>query len=124
MTLSLQSSPPVAIAVHPIHATRFDDDVKARLVAAADRVTVDTVRIVGSHRASWRSVDEMPSLRMPVLLVNGRWEKRFQAHLPALRAGIPQLEVVDLEGGHSINAEQPEGFDRALLDFLDRHPGP
>ena len=33
----------------------------------------------------------------------------------------PGIEVVDLDGGHSINVEAPERFDHAVLDFIDRH---
>jgi hypothetical protein len=28
---------------------------------------------------------------------------------------------VDLDGAHAINAEQPDGFNGAVLDFVGRH---
>jgi len=111
--------------VHPAKATRYPPETKARLMADADLLDPEAMaRAMEITVPGTAAMHRLEELRLPTLLINGRWEKRFQAHLPALRAGIPQLEVVDLEGGHSINAEQPEGFDRALLDFLDRHPGP
>jgi len=38
-----------------------------------------------------------------------------------LAAGLPDAELVEIEGaGHMANLEQPEPFNRALLDFLQR----
>ena len=72
-------------------------------------------------RHDWRCDDELHQLAMPTLLVNGRWEKAFQPFVEVAQRSIPQLEVVSLEGGHSINIEQPEGFDRAVLAFTAAH---
>ncbi|SFI46360.1 alpha/beta fold hydrolase [Albimonas pacifica] len=111
--------------VHPARATRYPPETKARLMADAALLDPEAMaRAMEITVAGTAAMHRLHELRLPTLLINGRWEKRFQAHLPALRAGIPHLEVVDLEGGHSINAEQPEGFDNALEAFLDRHPGP
>lgn len=109
------------ITVHPIHATRLPDKVKTKLVAAADATPFHVVRSVTGQRDSWKSVDEMRELSMPVMLVNGRWEKAFQRTLDQVRDAIGDIEIVDLEGGHAINIEQAEGFDNAVLGFVDRH---
>ena len=55
------------------------------------------------------------------MLVNGRWETAFQEHVPTAAARIPDFHLVELDGGHSINVEQPEAFDRAVLDFVARN---
>lgn len=106
-----------ALPIHPIHATRIPDDLQARMVARADEVEPHVVDHTGVVRHDWRCDDELHRLAMPVLLVNGRWEKAFQPFVEVAQRSIPQLEVVPLEGGHSINIEQPEGFDRAVLAF-------
>ena len=33
---------------------------------------------------------------------------------------MPNAELVTLEGGHTINNELPEEFNRAMLEFLSR----
>lgn len=109
------------ITVHPINATRLPEAIKDRLVAAADAVPVHVARLVSGQRDSWKSVDEMANLAMPVLLVNGRWEKAFQQTLDQVRDAIDHIEIIDLEGGHAINIEQAEAFDAAVLDFVQRH---
>ena len=44
------------------------------------------------------------------------------AMLPALREVLPEAEVVTLEAGHWLHAEQPEAFRDAVEAFLARHP--
>ncbi|WP_339950084.1 alpha/beta fold hydrolase [uncultured Albimonas sp.] len=111
--------------VHPSRATRYPPQTLARLMQDAARLDPEAMALAMEVTvAGTGAMHRLEALRLPTLLINGRWEKRFQTHLPALRAGIPHLEVVDLEGGHSINAERPEAFDAALEAFLDRHPGP
>ncbi|MEM7218029.1 MAG: alpha/beta fold hydrolase [Pseudomonadota bacterium] len=103
---------------HPIHARRFPDEIKAPMVAAADRMPRDAIRHGGRLGADLHSVALLGELTMPVLLTNGRYEKSFQADADALRARYPELAIVDLEGGHSINIEAADGFDAAVLRFF------
>ncbi len=103
---------------HPINASRFPAELKDRLVRAADGIPPHALEHTASNSASWGSVEEMHMLSMPVLLVNGRWEKRFQPLLAEARQSIADLRIVDVEGGHAINIEQPEAFDAAVLDFI------
>lgn len=103
---------------HPIHAKRFPEDLKASMVASADGVDLAGITHMATHSRSWKSADQMHELACPVLLVNGIWESAFQPHLADAQQTIADLTVVNLEGGHSINVEQPEAFDAALLEFL------
>ncbi len=106
---------------HPIHAKRFPADLRERMVEVADATPPHVVRHVGTASHRWRSIDELGELAMPTMLVNGRWEKAFQTHAAHVRSHLDHIDVVDLEGGHSINVEQAETFDAAVLDFVDRH---
>ncbi len=104
---------------HPIHAKRFPADLKAKMVAMADAMEARAIRDLGSVATSWTARHRLGEVQVPVLLVNGRWEKAFQPWVSVARETIPDLRVVELDGGHSINIEQPEGFDRAVLDFVE-----
>ena len=110
-----------ALPFHPIHARRFPDDLKARMVAAADAIRPHVIRHLGSVAGAWNSRVRLGELAVPVLLVNGRWEKAFQPWVPVARETIPDLRIVELDGGHSINIESPEGFDEAVLGFVAEH---
>ncbi len=103
---------------HPINAKRFPPDLQDRMVEVADRMDPSVITHLSSVGAAWRSSDELHRLAAPVLLVNGRWESAFQPHVDDARRSVPDLRVVELEGGHSINIEQPEAFDRAVIDFI------
>lgn len=37
-------------------------------------------------------------------------------------AAISDFDVVDLDGGHSVNIDQPEAFNRAVLNFVRSRP--
>lgn len=110
-----------SIHVHPIRAKRWPEDLKAKLVHDADTMAGHALAHTAASSPLWRSDHDMDQLAVPALLINGRWEKLFQPCVEQARQLIAQLEVVDLEGGHSINIEQPEGFNRAVLDFIGRH---
>lgn len=103
---------------HPVHAKRFPAELRERMMAMADAMDPSAVTNLGASAAAWRSRDELGQLQVPALLVNGTWEKSFQPHVPDAQATIPDLRIARLEGGHSINIEQPEAFDRAVLDFV------
>ncbi len=107
-----------ALPFHPIHAKRFPAELQARMVAKADSIPPIALTNVMRVASQWRSIGEPGSFSMPVLLVNGRWEKAFQPCVPDALAAIPHLHVVDLDGGHSVNIEAAREFDEAVLDFI------
>lgn len=106
--------------MHPSRASRLPQPVKDRLIAAADAVQLKTFFDFASHMEAWGSADDLDQLRMPVLLVNGQWEKAFQPKIPEAQAKIPELCVVDVEGGHAINAERAAEFNDAVLEFVSQ----
>lgn len=111
---------PRDLPVHPINAKRLPDGIKNRMVAAADAMSVHAANRYLARRHSWDSTARMHELAMPVLLVNGRWESAFQPFADQAARLIPDFETVELDGGHAINAENPGGFNAAVLDFIER----
>ncbi len=109
------------LPVHPINAKRLPESIKNRMVAAADAMPVHAANHFLARRHTWDSTHRMHELAMPVLLVNGQWESAFQPFAEQAATLIPNLEIVHLDGGHAINAENPEGFNAAALDFIERH---
>jgi len=106
---------------HPRHARRFPADLRDRLSAAADRLDRHALwaamAVTGPH-VSCRDI--LPTLETPFLLINGLWERGFQADRQYVESVRSPTEIVDLEGGHSINIENAEGFDAAVLAFLGK----
>lgn len=67
--------------------------------------------------------DQFHRTEVPTLLVNGAWEKVFQPVAELAAKLLPALKRVDLDGGHSINAENPAGFNRAVIEFVGARAG-
>lgn len=103
---------------HPIHARRFPDTIKAALVKSADAMDAQAVRLGGALGARLNCRELVIDYPLPMLITNGVYEKSFQKDLASLRTRAPDLNVVDLEGGHSVNIEAAERFNEAVLDFL------
>ena len=109
------------LRIHPRHAKRFPEAIKAELVADADRIAPDGIlRSIALTSPSLSVAHRLGDIRVPTLLVNGIWEKRFQPMREAAARLIPGVTVVDLPAGHSVNIEAPEGFDCAVRDFVAR----
>lgn len=104
---------------HPSGARRFPEAVKAAMLADAAGLDPHAIacavertipEVAMRHR--FRAIDA------PTLMINGAWEKRFQPWAAWARMALPALRSTDLEGGHSINVEQPAAFDAAVAQFL------
>jgi pimeloyl-ACP methyl ester carboxylesterase len=70
-----------------------------------------------------RVIDALPGVRVPTLIVVGDRDEPFRAPSEYMAKKIPgaRLEVIP-DAGHAANLDQPEAFNRVLLDFLDALP--
>ena len=64
-------------------------------------------------------IDSLSSIRVPTLIVLGDRDTPFIAPCEYMAKKIPgaRLEVI-VDAGHASNLDQPEAFNRVLLDFL------
>ena len=110
-----------AMPFYPKRSGRLAPDVEAELLRDAELISLRGVAQALRYTSPDLSVaDRFGETRVPTLLVNGRREKTFQPARDAALAALPCLEVVDLEGGHPVNLDCPEGFNAAVRDFLGR----
>jgi 2-succinyl-6-hydroxy-2,4-cyclohexadiene-1-carboxylate synthase len=111
-----------AMAFYPRRTGRLAPAVEDELVRDADLISLSSMaRSVCVTVPGLSVADRLGEVTTPTLLVNGRREKSFQALRDAAAQTIAGLEVVDLEGGHPINLDQPDGFNAAVAGFLARH---
>jgi len=70
-----------------------------------------------------RVIDGLAAIQVPTLIVVGDQDQPFLASCEYMAKKIPgaRLEVIR-DAGHSSNLDQPEAFNRVLLDFLDGLP--
>ena len=110
------------IPVHPIHARRLPEAVKAALLADAALHKPEAFKLTFQYSSPHISVRErVAGNRVPTLLLCGRHEARFKPVRDFVEAEMPHAEVVDLEGGHGVNIQAAEAFNRIAAAFLARH---
>ncbi|MGA0542137.1 alpha/beta fold hydrolase [Neotabrizicola sp. VNH66] len=111
---------------HPRHARRFPPGLRAALSEDADRIDLATYFRLIAHVGPEISLRHLPDSApaVPTLLINGRHERAFQPDRAALAALWPNLVVADLDGGHSVNIENPDRFSAALTGFFARAAAP
>jgi pimeloyl-ACP methyl ester carboxylesterase len=70
-----------------------------------------------------RVIDLLPSVRVPTLIVLGDKDEAFIAPCEYMAKKIPGARLEIIRGaGHMSNVDQPEAFNRVILDFLDSLP--
>lgn len=68
-----------------------------------------------------RRLGELSAITVPALVVQATDDHIFPPeHGEEMAAEMPNAELVVLEGGHTINNEQPDEFNRVALEFLAR----
>lgn len=111
-----------AIRVHPKYAKRLPADVYEALCDDAKRLDPGGVARTLAYTNADASVrDELGKNTRPALLACGRHEERFRASRDFAEANMPHLSVVDLDAGHAVNAQDSEGFNAAVTEFVQRH---
>ena len=111
----LSGRPLTDLPIHPVNGKRLPESVMNALIEDAKSLQPDAmVRCLKQTRAHLSVRDEFSSLTVPTLLINGVWEKSFQKTVAFARSELASLQVVELQGGHAINAEQPDAFNDAL----------
>ncbi len=107
------------LRIHPRHAKRFPEHIKEEMVADADAIPPEGIlRSVSLTSPNLSIAHRLGEVTVPTLLVNGRWEKRFQAMREKVASELPGVRIVDLDGGHSVNIEAADGFEAAVTEFI------
>ena len=66
-------------------------------------------------------LESLSAITAPTLVVQATNDNTFPPeHGEEIANAMPNAELVTLEGGHTINNERPEEFNRAMLEFLAR----
>lgn len=111
--------------LHPSRNNHLKPEIKKLLVEEAERIDplgfANTV-LYTSARGSVR--DRLKGNQVPTLLVVGRFDRQFEPLVDVARQHLPHLEILVLDGGHAVNLDAPEEFNRAVQEFMARHADP
>jgi pimeloyl-ACP methyl ester carboxylesterase len=105
---------------HPLKLRHVSKSLRETLIAEAK--TIDLAGIARCFetavlRASVR--DRIAELNVPALLINGKLEADFQPLRDWAGSNIPNLEIADVDAGHSVNAQAPSEFNSLLRKFVE-----
>ena len=106
------------LPVHPIHSTRIETVLKDKMVKVADAIPLSAVF---GHINMLKDISIDTKLRpvlCPSLLMNGIFEKEFQAIVASLKIHWPALAVKNLPAGHSVNLDCSQEFNAEVLNWL------
>jgi 2-succinyl-6-hydroxy-2,4-cyclohexadiene-1-carboxylate synthase len=107
------------LRIHPRHAKRFPEHIKAEMVADADMIAPEGIlRSIALTSPDLSIAHRLREIAVPTLLVNGLWEKRFQPMRERVAAEVPGVVIADCPGGHSINIEAAGEFERSVRDLV------
>ncbi len=68
----------------------------------------------------WIPAERLKEILIPTLVIAGTRDMIRDAHTRKIAKALPKGELMILPGSHFLAAEEPEGFNRAVLDFLRR----
>lgn len=107
--------------LHPSYRAANPAGVAAWLALARQARTGPVIVPKRPWPMTWARVE---SIRHPVLLLTGDGDLYTPPALLRMQAQhLPHAEIAVIsEAGHCANWEQPAAFNRAVLDFLRRHP--
>ncbi len=68
-----------------------------------------------------RVIESLPNIAVPTLVVVGALDTPFLAATDYMAAKVPgAIKAIIPDAGHASNIDQPESFNKIVLDFLDR----
>lgn len=114
-----QDFDPRRLPFHPVHARRIPSDVQQTMIESADAMSQPAIEFGGALGARLGATYLLEALGSRLLITNGIFEKAFQSDLETVRARLPNLNVADIDGGHSVNIDAAAEFNRAVLAFLE-----
>jgi pimeloyl-ACP methyl ester carboxylesterase len=129
---------PEARATWNERAAQRAEDIERRGLAALESGSRDMREAIARHRSAQglahaargmlaqhdaSIIDSLPQVRVPTLIIVGDKDEPFLApsRYMAQKIAGARLETIK-DAGHAANVDQPEAFNRVLLDFLDSLP--
>ncbi len=119
-------------------AERQAEDFERRGLASLEGRSPEMAQAIARHRSAEglaraargllkqfdsRVIDLLPSVKVPTLVIVGDRDEAFLAPCRYMADKIPGARLEIIPGaGHASNLDQPERFNRALVDFLDSLP--
>lgn len=111
-----------AYPLNPANAKRMPKDLKDRIVADTHLIDIEGFANTGLHTVTNSSVRHLlEDIHRPTLLVVGENEQNFLSCRDHVQQVMPNIEVLNLPGGHAVNIDAAQRFNQAVIEFFNRY---
>ena len=109
------------LPLHPSHSRHLKPEIKNALIEDAKLIDVQGFSHTGLYTVAKCSVRKIINKnQIPTLLIVGKHDKQFLPYLEFVQQNMPELEVLVLDGGHAVNIDADEQFNKATQEFIAR----
>lgn len=106
--------------LHPSKNHRLKPEIKKALVDDVNLINVRGLSYTLQYMVTRCSVYEIiHENQVRTLLIVGKFDKQFAPLLPFAEKTIPNLEVLVYEGGHAVNIDAADHFNKAVQNFME-----
>ena len=109
------------LPMHPVHAKSMPEELKPKFVRMADEIRFECIQYAPQIAKGLCCYKLLAELSMPILVLNGVFEKDIQPHIAELMEKFPDIKVVDISAGHNVNIDGAHQFNQIVLNYLDAH---
>ncbi len=111
-----------AYPLNPAKGKRLPKELIKHIVADTHLIDVEGFANTGLHTITNACVRHlMEDIHCPTLLVVGEYEKKFLPFRDHIQEIMPNVEVVNLPGGHAVNLDAAPEFNKAVIEFFSHH---
>jgi len=109
------------LPLHPSHSRHLKPEIKNALIEDAKLIDIQGFSYTGLYTVAKCSVRKMINKnQIPTLLIVGKHDKQFSPYREFAQQTMPELEVLVLDGGHAVNIDAAEQFNKVTQDFIAR----
>lgn len=109
------------LPLHPTHSRHINPEIKNVLVEDAKLIDVGGFSYTLLNTVAKCSVRTIINRnQIPTLLIVGKHDKPFLPYYEFVQQNMPELEALVLDGGHAVNIDASEQFNKATQDFIER----
>jgi len=110
--------------VHPSKNRHFKPEIKKALLEDVNLINLRglsyNLQYMVTRCSVYKTIHEN---QVPTLLIVGKFDKQFTPLLAFAEKTMPNLEVLIYDGGHAVNIDAAEDFNKAVQNFITRFLG-
>jgi pimeloyl-ACP methyl ester carboxylesterase len=110
--------------LNPSKSRFLDPEIKKALIKDIDLIDLEGFANNLIHLIPRCSVrNQLHKITVPTLLIAGKYDKQFSPLISIALKNIPDLELIEFDGGHAVNIDVADQFNHAIHEFISHCSG-